>query len=274
MPTWPAWSSTVNVASVLTPNTSSGGSTSGDGIAARWMTASQSRNARATASTSRASPTTTSVAGNGSSGSSRTSAVDGIDSAASSSRVARPIMPAAPVTSTRPLPQLTSGFGARAAARVRACPGIHGFMEFRVLGPLQVLDRIGPITLGGPRQRAVLAALLLEPNRVVYMDRLIDWLWGEHPPSRASGTLQAYVSNLRRLLGGPDRLVWRPPGYLLRIDPDAVDAVRFERLLDEARSAPDPATAEPLLAAARALWRGPLLADLTAVDVPERVRLD
>ncbi len=143
-----------------------------------------------------------------------------------------------------------------------------------MLGPLQVLDRNGPVTLGGPMQRTVLAALLLEPNRVVSMDRLIDRLWGDNPPSRASGTLQAYVSNLRRALGGPDRLVWRSPGYLLRVEPEAVDAVRFERLLDEARSAPDPATAEPLLAEARALWRGPLLADLTTVDVPERVRLD
>src|ERR1043165_5208030 len=86
-------------------------------------------------------------------------------------------------------------------------------MEFRVLGPLQVLDRNGPVTLGGPMQRAVLGALLLEPNRVVSMDRLIDRLWGDNPPSRASGTLQAYVSNLRRALGGSEVLVWRgPPG--------------------------------------------------------------
>jgi DNA-binding SARP family transcriptional activator len=147
-------------------------------------------------------------------------------------------------------------------------------MEFRVLGPLQVVDRTGPVTLGGPMQRAVLGALLLEPNRVVSMDRLIDRLWGDNPPSRASGTLQAYVSNLRRALGGPESLVWRAPGYQLRIEPDDVDASRFERLLDEARSAPDPATAEALLAEARSLWRGPLLADLTAVDFPERVRFD
>jgi len=147
-------------------------------------------------------------------------------------------------------------------------------MKFRVLGPLQALDRNGPITLGGPMQRAVLGALLLEPNRVVSMDRLIDRLWGDDPPSRASGTLRAYASNLRRALGGSEVLVWRAPGYQLRIEPDDVDASRFERLLDEARSAPDPATAEPLLAEARALWHGPLLADLATVDFPERVRFD
>lgn len=73
-------------------------------------------------------------------------------------------------------------------------------MDFNVLGPLQVADGGRTVALGGPRQRAVLALLLLEPNRVVSMDRLLDRLWGDDPPARATGTVQAYVSNLRRAL--------------------------------------------------------------------------
>jgi DNA-binding SARP family transcriptional activator/tetratricopeptide (TPR) repeat protein len=157
-------------------------------------------------------------------------------------------------------------------------------MDFRVLGPLQVVDGDRSVPLGGPRQRGVLALLLLEPNRVVSMDRLIDRLWGDHPPARATGTVQAYVSNLRRALepgrraGEPARvLVHRPPGYVLQVAPDDVDWLRFRRLVERARAVhatDDPEAADALLTEARALWRGPPLADVAEVAEPERVRLD
>ena len=157
-------------------------------------------------------------------------------------------------------------------------------MDFRVLGPLQVADGDRMVALGGPMQRAVLALLVLEPNRVVSMDRLIDGLWGADPPGRATGTVQAYVSNLRRALeperraGEPARvLASRAPGYALQVAPEDVDWLRFERLLRtarEARAGGDLSAADAMLIEARALWRGPPLADLTAVALPERVRLD
>ena len=115
-------------------------------------------------------------------------------------------------------------------------------MEFRILGPLEVVRGSRRLELGGPKQRAVLAALVLEPTRVVPLYRLLDQLWGEEPPPRATATLQAYVSNLRRILE-PERpprapatvLVTQPPGYLLRVGPGDVDFLRFEALAAEGR---------------------------------------
>src|SRR5436190_17272107 len=111
-------------------------------------------------------------------------------------------------------------------------------------------------------QRAVLAVLVLEANRVVSIQRLTYRLWGDDRPARAVGTVQAYVSNLRRALepgrrpGEPARvLVWRAPGYVLRVDPEDVDWLRFERLLGQAREAHgagDLLAADTLLAGARA----------------------
>ncbi|MDQ4134534.1 MAG: AAA family ATPase [Actinomycetota bacterium] len=144
-------------------------------------------------------------------------------------------------------------------------------MEFRVLGSFEVVEDGRRLELGPPKQRAVLAVLVVAANRVVSLDRLIDELWGEEPPPRAIGSLQAYVSNLRRVLE-PQRppreparvLVTQAPGYVLRVEPHAVDAARFEaaaaegrRLLEEGR--PDLARAR--LEEALALWRGPALAD-------------
>src|SRR3954469_3484904 len=109
-------------------------------------------------------------------------------------------------------------------------------MEFGVLGPLEVRDggRLGD--LGGLKQRAVLAVLLINANQVVSLDRMIDELWGDEPPSRAAGSLQAYVSNLRRALE-PARaprtpatvLVSQAPGYAVRVEPQQIDAVRFNQ---------------------------------------------
>jgi len=89
-------------------------------------------------------------------------------------------------------------------------------MEFRILGPLQVLDEGRELPLGGAKQRAVLALLLLDPNRVVSRDRLIDEVWHTDPPPTAPTALQVYVSQLRKALGR-DLILTQPPGYLLRV---------------------------------------------------------
>ena len=117
---------------------------------------------------------------------------------------------------------------------------------------------------GGVGRRATLAALLLEPNRVVAADRLVDVLWGESPPPSARGSLQNHVWRLRRVLG--DRLETRAPGYLLRVEPEDLDLDRFRRLVAEAERA-EPEDAAALLRRALALWRGPVLADLTGEPV-------
>jgi DNA-binding SARP family transcriptional activator len=142
-------------------------------------------------------------------------------------------------------------------------------MEFRILGPLEVLDGNGAgVVLRGSRERAVLALLLLSANRVVPSDRLADDLWGDRPPEGAAHALQVHVSRLRTALrgaGGGEVLVTRSPGYLLRIDAHAVDAVRFEALLTEGREQAtrgDHHQAAVTLRQALGLWRGPALADV------------
>ena len=137
-------------------------------------------------------------------------------------------------------------------------------VRFRVLGPLEASSGDGPIALGGPKQRVVLAHLLLRANLLVPSERLIDAMWGEEPPETARGTLQAYVSRLRTALGA-DRIEGRAPGYIFRIDPDELDATRFESLLHDARGASsEPKLVLDLLGEALGLWRGPALADLAA----------
>jgi DNA-binding SARP family transcriptional activator len=132
-------------------------------------------------------------------------------------------------------------------------------VEFRILGPLEILDGELMLPLGGAKRRAVAALLLLEANRVVPSERLIDGVWGDDPPAAAAGSLQNHVLRLRRVLG--DRLVTRAPGYLMRVEPYELDLDRFRRLVEEARSA-EPAQAAALLEQALALWRGTPLADL------------
>jgi DNA-binding SARP family transcriptional activator len=144
-------------------------------------------------------------------------------------------------------------------------------MEFRILGPLEVIDGGQRLRLGGVKQRAVLAILLLNANRVVSVDRLVDELWDGRPPGSAISTLQTYVSHLRDLLE-PRRgrgeaaqvLVTQNPGYLLRVGPDDLDAVRLERLIRQGQETLEAGRAPA--AAARfqlglELWRGPALAD-------------
>jgi DNA-binding SARP family transcriptional activator/ABC-type branched-subunit amino acid transport system substrate-binding protein/streptogramin lyase len=157
--------------------------------------------------------------------------------------------------------------------------------EFRILGPLEVLDGGRPVDLGGPKQRALLAALLVRANEVVSQDTLIDDLWGESPPATAPKTLQAYVSRLRKALAGANeaapsaRLETQGHGYVLRIAPDALDAEVFQRRLDEGRQAltrDDPKFAADRLREALALWHGPPLADLAyeSFAQPEIARLE
>jgi DNA-binding SARP family transcriptional activator len=132
-------------------------------------------------------------------------------------------------------------------------------VEFRILGPLEVVERGRVVPLGGSRQRALLALLLTRANEVVSADRLIDELWPE-PPQNAANALQYHISQLRKSLGA-DSIVTQAPGYVVRVGPNALDLLRFERLVADAeRAAPDGAA--ELLREALALWRGPALADV------------
>jgi DNA-binding SARP family transcriptional activator len=139
-------------------------------------------------------------------------------------------------------------------------------MDFGILGPLEVSDDGRVLPLGGTRQRALLALLLLHANQVVSSDRLIDDLWGVEPPQSGTAALQVRISKLRQALGtGGQTIVTRPPGYVIRVGSDQLDLHRFERLLSEAGrdlQGGDPAQASIKLRNALSLSRGPPLADL------------
>jgi DNA-binding SARP family transcriptional activator len=133
--------------------------------------------------------------------------------------------------------------------------------EFRLLGPLEVLVDGKPLRIAAAKPRALLVLLLLNRNRVVPTERLIDDLWGEEAPARATKTLQVYVSQLRKELG-PERLVTRAPGYELRVDEGELDLDQFEALAAAARdelSAGNAQAAAAGLREALTLWRGPAL---------------
>jgi YVTN family beta-propeller protein len=137
-------------------------------------------------------------------------------------------------------------------------------VEFGILGPVAVRRDGHDLPLGGPKQRALLATLLLRANEVVSRDRLIEGLWGERPPPTAAHTLDNYVSRLRKTLGNA-RLSRRAPGYVLHVGRDELDLDRFERLLAEGRAQlaqGEAGEAARTLRAALALWRGPALADV------------
>ena len=152
-------------------------------------------------------------------------------------------------------------------------------MQFRILGPLEVANGDGVISLAGA-QRALLALLLLSANEVVSADRLIEELWGEELPESARTALQVRVSQLRKALGGDGgRIATRAPGYLLRVDRDEFDLYGFERLVSEADGV-EPAEAAAKLREALGLWRGAPLDDLshasfaqTAIRRLEELRL-
>jgi predicted ATPase/DNA-binding SARP family transcriptional activator len=147
-------------------------------------------------------------------------------------------------------------------------------VDFRVLGPLEVAVGNEPVALGPPKQRALLALLLLNANEVVPRELAIDVLWNDRPPARAANALHVYVHGLRSVLG-PDRIVLRGTGYAIRADTDELDLSRFERLLaqgQDALAADDPGRAARRFEAALALWRGRPLADLSLDSVGEAVR--
>src|SRR5690242_17604386 len=158
--------------------------------------------------------------------------------------------------------------------------------EFGILGPLEVSRCGRAVPLGGPRQRAVLALLLLEANRVVSVDRLAEDVWGGRPPDGWVTTLQIYVSHLRRALeparargAAGEVLVTRNHGYLLRVDREHLDAARFQGGFTAGQAALDagrPAEAAETLRRALGLWRGGVLADLAdyAFTRPEAARLE
>jgi DNA-binding SARP family transcriptional activator/class 3 adenylate cyclase/pimeloyl-ACP methyl ester carboxylesterase len=136
-------------------------------------------------------------------------------------------------------------------------------MEFRLLGPLEVHDGEAPIGLGGAKQRALLALLLLDANRTVASDRLVDELWDERVPESARKMVQIHVHQLRKLLPAPV-LQTRGSGYSIEIGPEELDLARFERLAEEgqrALAAGNPERASERLHSALALWRGPALAE-------------
>jgi DNA-binding SARP family transcriptional activator len=133
-------------------------------------------------------------------------------------------------------------------------------IEFRILGPLEAVVDDTVVPLGGAKQRAVLAVLLLEAGRVVSTDRLIDALWSGEAPATAAASLQNFVSQLRKVLG-PETIETRAPGYAIRIDAGQLDLARARQLVDEARAS-DPSRRARLLGEALGLWRGEPLAEL------------
>jgi DNA-binding SARP family transcriptional activator/WD40 repeat protein len=159
-------------------------------------------------------------------------------------------------------------------------------LEFRLLGPLEVWREGRPLRLGGERQRALLALLLLHANEVVPRERLLEELFGGDAPERGANALQVGISRLRRVLGDGRAsngdggvLLTRPPGYLLRTEPEQLDVALFEQLLAKGRGSlaeGDATAAASTLREALALWRGPALADLALLEFaqPEIRRLE
>ena len=145
-------------------------------------------------------------------------------------------------------------------------------MDFRILGPLEVSLDGRAVPLGGKKQRALLALLLLHANEALSSDRLIDELWGESPPETVTTMLQVYISRLRKALGA-ERIVTRAPGYLLHVEPGELDLERFESLAAagrEALSAAQAAAAAERLHDALSLWRGAGLADFASEPFAQR----
>ena len=150
--------------------------------------------------------------------------------------------------------------------------------EFCILGPLAAYQDGAALALGGGRQRALLAVLLVHANELVRTERLIDQLFRGSRPGSAGNAVRVAVSRLRQVLDDDHAtmLLTRQGGYVLSIEPEQLDAAVFERLLDEGRALPasgDAAGAHARLNEALSLWRGQPLADLTSVeDVQGEIR--
>ena len=143
-----------------------------------------------------------------------------------------------------------------------------GDLRFHILGPVEVFSGRHILPLGGPKQRALLADLILNAGSVVSTARLIDDLWGTSSPPTASHTVETYIARLRRILrdgSASGILLTRSPGYVLDVEPGHVDAFQFEQLLKDGTAATgqdDHEQASALLRAALGLWRGQALADV------------
>jgi len=152
-------------------------------------------------------------------------------------------------------------------------------MKFRILGPLEVTRGDQALALGGAKQRALLAILLIEANHVVALERLAELLWRDDAPATSDHIIEVYVSQLRRALepgGAPYQVLLRKPsGYMLEVSPGELDATEFQQQVEAAKSAP-PEQAEAMLSAALDMWRGPALADFNGEQfaVGEAARLD
>ena len=143
--------------------------------------------------------------------------------------------------------------------------------EFRILGPVEALVDGRPVGLGAPKQRALLAKLLLANGDVVTREELVQAVWGDEPPDSAAGALQVYVHGLRRALGG-ECIERVGAGYRLPLGRGELDLARFEELLARAElslAAGDADDAEADLESALTLWRGPALVDLAGEPVAE-----
>ncbi|WP_370962360.1 BTAD domain-containing putative transcriptional regulator [Amycolatopsis sp. cg9] len=153
-------------------------------------------------------------------------------------------------------------------------------MEFRLLGPVEVADETGTLALGGTKTRTLLAALLLEPGRIIATDRLVDIIWDDDPPSTARALIQTYVSTLRRALGdaGTEIIRTAAPGYSARFGAESLDRHRFEVFAAEGREAAAEGRyreASNAFRAADTLWRGPALGGVRSrVLSGEAARLD
>ncbi|MEV4186226.1 BTAD domain-containing putative transcriptional regulator, partial [Streptosporangium canum] len=150
------------------------------------------------------------------------------------------------------------------ANAIESC-GASGRVRVGILGSLVLDTATGPTRVGGARLRALLARLVLDAGRAVQPAALVEALWGESAPADHLHALQSLVSRLRRVLDDPGLLTSGPAGYRLAVEPDAVDAVRFERLARAGRRAhaqSRPAEAAAILREALSLWRGPALADV------------
>jgi predicted ATPase/DNA-binding SARP family transcriptional activator len=138
-------------------------------------------------------------------------------------------------------------------------------MRFLILGPLEVRGEDGTVAPGGVKLRGLLAVLLLHANEAVSAERLALALWGDEAPSGASKTVQVHVWRLRKALDDPKLITTTPAGYCLRVRPDELDAIQFERLVHDGSGAladGQPERAAALLREALALWRGPALGEL------------
>ncbi|WP_412538068.1 AfsR/SARP family transcriptional regulator [Longispora sp. K20-0274] len=154
-------------------------------------------------------------------------------------------------------------------------------IEFQVLGPVRAHVDGQPLELGDSKQRLVLAVLLLEPNRLVPLERLVDLLWPQSPPTSSRRIVQAHLSRLRTTLSharhnGTSRpveaaVVRHGPGYMLTCDPERIDEHRFWVLLDRARRCADAQEKVRLLREALGLWRGPALADVATENVHDEL---